>query len=71
VTLKSDDVTKSGHIAIVRPCEKTALAIEKDGPDVIQAGKNNHEHVSVRAGFKNHEGAWPGGVKFYVHELKK
>ncbi len=58
-----------GHVAIVRPSEKSLMALERNGPDIIQAGTHNHARTIVRIGFQNHPGAWPGGVRYYMHLL--
>jgi len=69
VVYQNPDKHVPGHIAIVRPSEKSAQALDDDGPEVIQAGQHNHEKISVRIGFENHPGAWPDGVRYYVHSL--
>jgi len=58
-----------GHIAIIRPSEKSAKELNDNGPEVIQAGQHNHARVSVRIAFESHPGAWPDGVQYYVHSL--
>jgi hypothetical protein len=60
-----------GHIAIVRPSEKSLKALREDGPQIIQAGNHNHASTNVRIGFRNHPGAWPDGVLYYVHMLPR
>jgi hypothetical protein len=58
-----------GHIAIVRPSEKSARMLDENGPEIIQAGEHNHQKTNVRTGFENHPGAWPNGVLYYAHAL--
>jgi len=58
-----------GHIAIVRPSERSLKALQENGPQIIQAGNHNHASTNVRIGFQNHPGAWPDGVIYYVHSL--
>jgi hypothetical protein len=60
-----------GHIAIVRPSEKSLKALREDGPQIIQAGNQNHASTNVRIGFQGHPGAWPDGVLYYVHTLPR
>jgi hypothetical protein len=60
---------KSGHIAIVRPSEKAEAKVREEGPQICQAGATNANSTSLAVGFKHHKGAWPGGVRFYVHPL--
>jgi hypothetical protein len=69
VVFENPDKHVPGHIAIVRPSEKSARALDDDGPEVIQAGQHNHEKINVRVGFENHPGAWPDGVRYYLHPL--
>jgi hypothetical protein len=58
-----------GHIAIVRPSEKSVKMLDENGPEIIQAGEHNHNRTNVKTGFANHPGAWPGGVLYYAHAL--
>jgi hypothetical protein len=58
-----------GHVAIVRPAEWSLMALERNGPDIIQAGTHNHARTVVRVGFSGHPGAWPDGVRYYMHLL--
>jgi hypothetical protein len=71
VLYQNPDLHVPGHVAIVRPSEKSMLALERDGPEVIQAGQHNHTKICVRIGFENHPGAWPNGVRYYVHSLSR
>jgi hypothetical protein len=62
---------KPGHIAIVRPDDKTVADIERDGPQVTQAGSTNHRSITLRLGFAGHPLAWDGHeVRFYAHAVK-
>jgi hypothetical protein len=63
------DPHRPGHIAIVRPAEKSLSDLKQDGPQIIQAGQHNHRSTVVRLGFRNHPGAFPDGVRYYEHEL--
>jgi hypothetical protein len=58
-----------GHIAIVRPSQKSQGTFEENGPEIIQAGEHNHNKTNVRTGFENHPGAWPDGVLYYTHPV--
>ncbi|MBV9127562.1 MAG: hypothetical protein JO117_05690, partial [Verrucomicrobia bacterium] len=42
--------TRPGHIAIVRPVDKTSAQLAAEGPDIIQAGGHNYARTSVRQG---------------------
>jgi hypothetical protein len=68
VVYESPDAHKPGHIAIVRPSIKSSGELAEDGPEVIQAGQHNHNSTSVKNGFRSHAGAWPDGVRYYVHQ---
>jgi hypothetical protein len=62
---------RPGHIAIVRPGNKTAEQIAAEGPDVIQAGSVNKTSISLRDGFAGHPAAWRDHeVAYYAHEVK-
>jgi hypothetical protein len=70
VAFANPDKHEPGHVAIVRPSEKSLQALEQDGPQIIQAGQHNHTSTVVRIGFANHPGAFPDGVRYYVHSLE-
>ena len=57
-SFKEPDPKKAGHIAIVRPSMRGEGAIDRDGPEIIQAGGTNFNAGTVRAGFGNHPAAW-------------
>jgi hypothetical protein len=69
VVYQNPDRNLPGHIAIVRPSEKPASVLDENGPELIQAGEHNHNKINVRIGFENHPGAWPDGVRYYMHTL--
>jgi hypothetical protein len=63
---------RPGHIAIVRPGNKTAEQIAAEGPDVIQAGSVNRTSISLRDGFAGHPAAWRDHeVMYYAHEVNR
>ena len=63
---------RPGHIAIVRPGNKTAEQMAAEGPDVIQAGSVNRMSISLRDGFAGHPAAWRDNeVMYYAHEVKR
>jgi glutamine amidotransferase-like uncharacterized protein len=65
-SLKNPDPTKSGHIAIVRPGNKDADLLAKDGPDIMQAGGTNALRTTLRKGFGNHKKEYDQ-IAFYAH----
>jgi hypothetical protein len=61
---------KPGHIAIVRPGDKSAEALAAEGPDVIQAATVNSASIPLKAGFAGHPRAWADGeIEFYAHDV--
>ena len=70
VIFANPDPHKPGHVANVRPSQKSVHALEVDGPEVIMAGQHNHNKICVRIGFENHPGAFPSGVRYYTHPLQ-
>lgn len=69
VVFANPDPHVPGHVAIVRPSEKSVHALEENGPQIIQAGTHNHNSTNVRIGFSSHPGAWPDGVAYYAHSV--
>ena len=64
-------VQRPGHVALVRPSDRDRAGVEKDGPQVIQAGATNANSTTLRAGFRHHPDAWgKGEVRFYRHEVR-
>jgi hypothetical protein len=67
---KSRKIDASGHIAIIRPENKTEELILKQGPQLIQAGMKNHRSTSLHEGFKQHPLAFkPGKIRFFAHAV--
>lgn len=67
VTCKNPNPAAPGHIAIVRPCDKTEAQIQAEGPQVIQAGGHNYTSTSAHEGFKNHPYAFARNELLYFH----
>jgi hypothetical protein len=67
IVYASPDAKRPGHIVVVHPSDKSLNQLLNEGPDVTQAGTHNYTNVSARKGFKDHPGAWPSGVRYYVH----
>jgi hypothetical protein len=70
---KNPDIAMPGHIAIIRPFEKSEADIEARGPQITQAGFNNYVSADLQDGFDHHPGAWlpdgRGAVRFYAHKV--
>ena len=61
---------KPGHIAIVRPSEKSRAAIQSEGPQITQAGGTNYRSTSLKQGFASHPPAWTRNeVRYYAHAI--
>lgn len=60
-----------GHIAVVRPAEKTAAELDADGPQITQAGTGNYQSATLAVGFAQHPRAWGTvrAVQFFAHPL--
>jgi hypothetical protein len=67
------DADRPGHIAVVRPSQKTAAELIADGPQETQAGETNAVSTTVASGFRHHRGAWQpagtGALRFYGHAV--
>ncbi|WP_304187542.1 hypothetical protein [Phenylobacterium aquaticum] len=63
----SPDPHKPGHIVVVRPAARSVADLEKDGPQITQAGQHNYASTVAAVGFRDHPGAWPNGVAYYTH----
>jgi len=69
IVYESRDPHKPGHIAVVRPELRPLRLLEQNGPEITQAGQKNYARTSAKVGFQHHPGAWPNGVKYYVHPV--
>jgi len=69
-TYRNHHDNKPGHIAIVRPSDKSRVAIQTEGPQVTQAGGTNYRSTSLRQGFAGHPLAWTHSeVRYYAHDI--
>lgn len=61
---------KPGHIAVVRPSDKTEEDVAAEGPNVIQAATVNSASTTVREGFAGHPHAWRDNeIDYYAHAI--
>lgn len=66
---RNHDDGKPGHVAIVRPSDKSLTALRAEGPQITQAGGTNYRSTTLRRGFAGHPAAWSRGeVRYYAHE---
>ncbi|HEY0307068.1 MAG TPA: hypothetical protein VGB94_02845 [Acidobacteriaceae bacterium] len=66
----SPDPHTPGHIAIIRPSEKTAAQLAHDGPEITQSGATNYKDYVAAKAFMHHPGAWPNEVRYYSHPVQ-
>jgi hypothetical protein len=70
VCYQNRDRDDPGHIAVVRPSEKSVKKIAAQGPDITQAGSHNYRKTSARFGFRLHARAWDRGeIGYYWHPI--
>jgi len=69
IAYESPDPDKPGHIVVVRPSEKSPEELLRDGPQIAQAGAQNHNSSIAALSFTLHAGAWPDGVHYYWHPV--
>ena len=55
---KNSDEKKPGHIALIMPAIKTETDLANEGPALIQAGRINSSHISLKQGFEKHITSW-------------
>ncbi len=69
-TYRNHHDDKPGHVAIVRPSDKSARAIADEGPQIAQAGGTNYASTSLKRGFAGHPAAWTRNeVRYYAHAI--
>jgi hypothetical protein len=69
-TYRNRHDNKPGHIAIVRPSEKSLRDIEREGPQITQAGGTNYMSTTLKRGFAGHSAAWTHDeVRYYAHAI--
>jgi hypothetical protein len=70
---ENPDPHSPGHIAILRPSDKSRAALDREGPQETQAGERNAISMTVATGFRHHRGAWLAGdggtLRYYAHAV--
>lgn len=70
---ENPDTARPGHIAVIRPSDKSQAALAQEGPQEAQAGEQNDTDTDIAQGFAHHRGAWVpgggGGVRFFAHPI--
>lgn len=70
-TYRNHHDDKPGHIAIVRPSDKTPREIDVEGPQITQAGGTNYLSTTLKQGFAGHPAAWTRNeVRYYAHAVE-
>jgi hypothetical protein len=69
IVYENPDPHRPGHIVIVRPSEKSAEALRREGPQIAEAGTRNYDSTVAADAFVHHAGAWPDGVHYYWHPV--
>jgi len=59
----------SGHIAVLRPSNRTDASVNTLGPEESQSGDLNSTDTNCYAGFYTEPGAFPNSVLFYAHNI--
>ena len=59
----------SGHIAVLRPSNRTDASVNAFGPEECQSGDNNFLSTNIVTGFNQHPGAFPSNILYYGHAL--
>ena len=68
---KNPDPKKPGHVAIIRPSNKSEKALAAEGPQVIMSGMINFNSTSLKEGFRFHPHAYRDGeIHFFAHKLE-
>jgi len=70
---ENPDPHRPGHIAVLRPSEKTQAELDRDGPQEAQAGSDNAVSTVIAEGFRHHPGAWQqgegGAIRYFAHAV--
>lgn len=67
---RNPNPTKHGHIAVVRPSDKSISQILEEGPQIIQAGIHNFNSASVKQGFAAHPYAFSRNrIQYFAHKI--
>jgi hypothetical protein len=59
----------SGHIAILRPSNRTDANVNTFGPEECQSGDYNYADTNAVTGFSEHPGAFPNLITYWGHTV--
>lgn len=72
-SLENPNPHRPGHIAVVRPSEKSMALLLAHGPEETQAGGINRLRTTVAHGFRSHPDGWEQGgtgtIRFFAHRV--
>lgn len=70
VSYRNHREDKPGHIAIVRPSDKSADLVRDEGPQITQAGGTNFKSTTTKRGFQGHPRAFERQeLKYWAHPV--
>lgn len=64
-----DNPADSGHIAVLRPSNRTDASVNALGPEECQSGDFNYLDTNAETGFSEHPGSFPSGILYYSHTV--
>jgi hypothetical protein len=59
----------SGHIAVLKPSNRTDVSVDAFGPQECQSGDYNFADTNIVTGFNQHPGAFPSNILYYSHAV--
>jgi hypothetical protein len=59
----------SGHIAVLRPSNRTDASVSTFGPEECQSGDYNYADTNLMTGFSEHPGSFPSNIYYYGHAI--
>jgi hypothetical protein len=62
------DPSTPGHIAVLRPSNRTDVSVNEFGPEECQSGDVNYADTNISTGFAT-PGQFPGEIKYYSHTV--
>jgi hypothetical protein len=60
---------RPGHIAVVRPSERTEAQISESGVQMTQAGTHNWRSITAKGGFHHEPGQLPSNLEYFAHDV--
>jgi hypothetical protein len=60
---------RPGHIAVVRPSERTEAQLSESGVQITQAGAHNWRSTTAKGGFHHEPGQLPVNLQYFAHDV--